>query len=434
MTRTAGGAPAAGAAAGRPGRWGLPSIAGHGRLLAAAAADSTGNGLFLAFEVLYFLDRTGLPLSRVGLALTLTHVLALPVPALVGTLVDTFDPRRVAVLGNCVSALGFAGCLAAHSFWQVVAAGLVVQTGINTYWTCSGSLVALAAGPGERTRWFGLVRALRNAGIGLGGAVSAFAVGLGGVGSVRWLVVANIASFLASAALIATWRPPRGERPAEPVTDPVTEPAATGGYLTVLRDGRFLRLVAVNLVFVLAALVLNVLLAVFLVEALHQSAWTAGLLLTCNTVGITVLQTAVTGWAERFARTRVIGCAALLYALAFGVCGALVAAPEGAVLPGLLLAVLVYTLAEMLQSPLMADAAVAVAPERLRGRYLALIQSSWSLGGATAPVLFSTLMARGPVWPWVCLVALNLLVPAALIGLDPRVPPLPARTPKEGRP
>ncbi|MER7753339.1 MFS transporter [Kitasatospora sp. NPDC097643] len=409
------------AAAGRSGRWGMPSIAGRGRLLAASAVDATGNGLFLAFEVVYFLRQTGLPLTQVGLALTLTHVLSLPVPTLVGSLVDRFDPRRVAVLGNAVSALGFAGCLAAHSFWQVVAAGLVVQIGINSYWTCSGSLVALAAGPGERTRWFGLIRALRNAGIGLGGAVSALAVGLGGAGSVRWLVVANIASFLASAVLIAGWRPPAGG----PVTAADAEPEAAGGYLTVLRDRTFLGVLAANLVFVLAALVLNVLLAVFLVRGLHQPAWMAALLLTCNTLVVTLLQTAVAGRAESLPRARVIRAAALLYALAFGGFGGLLAAPGWAVLPGLLLAILVYTLAEMLQSPLMTELAVALAPERLRGRYLALVQSTWSLGGAAAPVLFSVLMARGPWWPWVSLVVLNLLVPAALAGLDRRVAPEP---------
>ena len=61
-----------------------------------------------------------------------------------------------------MSALGFAGYLVAQHAWSVTLAALLANVGITAFWTASGSLVALAADEGERSRWFGLIRALRN--------------------------------------------------------------------------------------------------------------------------------------------------------------------------------------------------------------------------------------------------------------------------------
>jgi len=201
-------------------RWGLPEVRGNGKLLTAAAIDSTGSGLFFAFHVIYFMETTSLSLLQVGAALTLAQLLALPAPTLIGPLVDRFGPRLVAVVGNLICATGFVGFLLADQFWQVALASLVVQVGVNCYWTSSGALIALAAAESERTRWFGLIQALRNAGVALGGALAALAVGVGGVGWLQWLVIANAASYVVAASLTRAWRPPTGVTPAH-------HPAAT---------------------------------------------------------------------------------------------------------------------------------------------------------------------------------------------------------------
>ena len=52
-------------------------------------------------------------------------------------------------------------------------------------------------------------------------------------------------------------------------------PAARGGFGAALTDGAFMLIVATNLLFVLCALVLDVLLAVYLIRALHEPAWLA---------------------------------------------------------------------------------------------------------------------------------------------------------------
>jgi MFS family permease len=397
-------------------RWGLPELRGNGRLVGAAIVDSTGSGLLFAFQVIYFATTTSLSLTQVGAALTLAQLLTLPAPTLWGPVVDRFGPGAVAATGNCLAAAGFAGFLVADSFWPIVTTVLIVQFGVAAYWTSHGALVAVAAREDERTRWFALMHALRNGGVGLGGALAAGALAWGGGEALRWLVIGNAASYLLAAALLATWRPPRhGIEAAQTAAGNPTRPA---GYATVLRDRMFMRLVAVNVCFVLATMVLNVLLALYILEVLEGSSWMAAVLLTVNTVLVTTTQTRASRWVERRRATRVMAAAAALNVVAFIGFVLLDGVPHSLILPGLLAAVAVYTAAEVLQSPAMGALSVSLAPAELLGRYQGVFQMSWVTGGAIAPLLFTTLLDHGAAWPWLLLVTLSLLSILALMRLD----------------
>ncbi|ONI87988.1 hypothetical protein ALI22I_19765 [Saccharothrix sp. ALI-22-I] len=389
-------------------RWGLPKVRGHARFLAAGGIDSLGSGLLFAFQVVYFARTTSMSLVEVGLALTVAQLLAIPAPTLFGPLVDRFGPRAVAASGNLVAGAGFVAYLFADEFWHVALMGLVVQVGVSAYWTSYGSLVALASTADQRTRWFGLMQAMRNAGVGLGGALAALVVGVGGVEWMNWLLIANAVSYVLAAWLLISWHP-------APVVDEDEEHASSSdeeeraGYVAVLRDGAFMRLVAVNFVFVLSAMVLSVLLAIYIVETIEGMVWLAGVLLTVNTVLVAVMQPAVAGWVERRPAPRVIAAAAVLNAVGFAVFGFVGILPGWLVIPGMVVAILIYTLAELVQSPAVSALSVSLSPPARRGRHLAVFQLSWNVGGAVAPVVFTTLLSYGSGWPWVLLTVLSLL-------------------------
>ncbi|WP_282204050.1 MFS transporter [Kitasatospora fiedleri] len=397
---------------------GLPDLTGNGRFLAANVIDSLGNGLVLAFTVVYFTRTTDLPLVEIGAALTLGHLLSLPVPALVGPLLDRIGPRAVVAVGNLVSAGGFLGFLFCRQAWMIVLFQLVVQTGSNIYWTSSRPLVVLAAREGERQRWFALTSSLRNIGAGFGAAVAALLLQFAGTTGLRAVVVANTATFLLAAWLISSWRP-TGEQPRPTgAAAPADRPA--GSYRDVLRDLPYLRLVAANLGFVLAAMVLPVLLAVYATGTLHAAAWIVGALVVLNTGLVALAQTTVARWGEHRNPVRVLALAAVLNAVAFGLFGALLAVPGWAVEAGLVLAVLVYTLAEMVGGPPSNELSVAMAKEHIQGRYQAAFQLSWTIGGAVSPVVLTALLGRGPLWPWVFLAAFSLLSVLLVQGLGGR--------------
>ncbi|MFD8542666.1 MFS transporter [Streptomyces sp. NPDC059649] len=416
--------------------WGLPDLAGKGRFVTANLIDSLGNGLAVAFTVVFFVKTTTLSLVAIGTALTVGQLLVLPVPLFVGRLLDAYGPRTVVAVGNWISAAGFIGFLFSQTAWQIVLWQFVVQLGSTAFWMGNSPLTVLVARGVERARWFGFVRALRNVGVGFGGAASAVALSIGTVTGLRAVVVINVVTFAVAGWLVITLRgadtsETAGAGPAEPKPLPPqpvepeqaageTTAQSSGGYRTVLKDTRYLRLVAANISFVFASTVITVLLAVYAVDHLDVGAWIVGVFVVLNAAMVALLQTLASRWIEARRPVTVLVLALLFNAAAFVVFGTLLVLPGRAVIAGLLIAMVLYTVAEILSSPPTSELSVVLAPEHLRGRYLAVYQLSWSIGGAVAPALLTALLEGGAALPWVFLTAISVLAVPLVIGVDRR--------------
>lgn len=408
-------------------RFGVPVLAGNRRFVSAAAVDSIGTGLIMTFTVVFFVSTTTVSLPTIGLAMTLARLLALPTSVTVGPLLDRFGARRVAAVGNLISSIGYSGFLLAEHPATIIAVLFLVQIGHTTYWTSSAALVVLASPEDRRTRWFGFVHALRNAGLGVGAALGAFAYGLGGTTGLEWIAVGNAVSFLFASFLLARWRPERERRPVPTGGEDLleaTEDEATG-YRAVLRDRRYTLLMAINVTFVFAQMLIKILLAIYIVDALDGPAWIAGALLVLNTVQVTALQTLVSRQMERHRVTRVIVLASLLDAVAFALFAALYWTPEVGVVVGLFVAMAVFTLGEITGAPALDNLSASLAPEALRGRYLAVYQLSWTVGEIAAPAVLTYLLARGAVLPLLLLLGLALVAVPMALALERRQLPGP---------
>ncbi|AOR37523.1 MFS transporter [Streptomyces fodineus] len=411
--------------------WGLPDLAGKGRFVTANLIDSLGNGLVLAFTVVFFVKTTSLSLAAVGAALTAGELLVLPVPLFIGRLLEKYGSRTVVAVGNWISMVGFIGFLFSHAAWQIVLWQFVVQLGSTAFWMGNNPLIVLVARGVERPRWFGFVRALRNVGVGFGGAASAVALSVGTAAGLRAVMVINVVTFAVAGWLVITFRGadtseaaaagPAQPKAAEPEQGAgKTTGRPSGGYRTVLKDTRYLRLVATNISFVFASRVIRVLLAVYAADNLDAGSWIVGVLLVLNTAMVALLQTLASRWIEARRPVTVLVLALLFNAAAFVVFGALLVLPGWAVIAGLLVAMVLYTVAEILSSPPTSELSVVMAPEHLRGRYLGVYQLSWSVGGALAPALLTALSEGGAALPWVFLTAISVLAVPLVIGLDRR--------------
>jgi MFS family permease len=404
-------------------RLSFPPFGGNRKLLSAAVIDSLGSGLVLAFILVYFTHTTTLSLAAVGGAISLARLLAVPTAMVVGPLIDRFGARRMALLGNTVSAVGYAGFLVSHQVWQILLVTWLAQVGGATYWTSSSGLVVLATKPEGRPRWFSLMHMLRNSGLAAGGAIGALLIGSTGNTGLRWVVVANAASYAIAALLLALWRP-TGEaeaalerRESKRAATPAS-PAA-GGYRVVLRDRRYLLLVGINVGFVFNGLILSLLLAIYINTGLHRPVWIAGVIIMINCFQVALTQTLVGRWMERFRPIRVIAVAALFNVVSYGIFMAVDAASaEWVAISGLLVGILFYNFAETAAAPFNQNFSVSLAPEALRGRYLAVYQMSYTLGQTAGPGLFALLLTQGALWPWIFLSALNLLAVPALFTLE----------------
>jgi MFS family permease len=427
-------------------RLGLPRMSGQRSMVAALVVDSLGDGLFVPFAIVYFLHTTSLSLSAIGACLSVAGLLALPSVLPAGVLVDRFSSTGVVVAGNLLSGLAFAGYLVVANAWQLVLFALLAGLGGRFYWTANLGLIGDAFSGGERARWFALQRALRNAGFGLGGLLGAVAISLGSDAGYRALAAVNAVSYLAAAAVVLFWSRRLRRSAGQPaalqratlqavsyqtvgdqtvsqvvgdqtvITEqagrddagpPHTGPHSTGvarrGYRAALSDRPFMLLTATNVLFVLCSVSLEVLLSVFVLRALHQPVWLAGALFAVNTIASAVGQTPLSAAVAGLGPIRVLQLSGAVWAVSFALFWLASGVPGTAAIASVTLAVVVFTVAEMIQGPVVNDLVVALAPAELRGRYLGTYQLSWALSRAVAPALFTWLFSEGANVPWTLL-------------------------------
>ncbi|MGW7723098.1 MFS transporter [Streptomyces canus] len=388
-------------------RLALPHVSRRRNLVAAVALDSLGTGIFLPFTVLYFAAETSISLAEIGVSLAVAAALSLPVAPLFGGWIDRFGPRPVVVVTNLLMFAAYLSYPALNAAWQITLAVFVVETADTVYWSAAGALAAEVADEGDLTRWYGMERMLRNVGYGIGGALGAllateFSDGL------LVVVLVNAASYAIAAILVMTWRAPRTspasllEELHEDQQETAAEPAAAASYRDVLRDRPFLVFVTAQFPLVLTLFVPSVLLPPFAVNVVGAPAWIPGTLMTVNTVLLVVLQPLVIKRFEYRARTRALQLCAVGWMAAFALF--LLA---NTVLPTviLLVAMLVFTCAQLVGNTAGSPLLAALAPAHLRGRYMSVSAMAWSVSKIAAPGVLLTTLGASPALPWALLAA-----------------------------
>lgn len=400
-------------------RLGLPDTTGHLPLLAALAVDALGSGVFLPFSVLYFTATTSLSLAQVGLALSVAAGLALPLGPWLGGLVDRFGAGPVLLAANLLQALGAASYLVTESFDELIGAAGAVALGSQAFWAAYPPLVGQVSKAGEREHWYGLVGALRNAGFGLGGLVSGLALPHGGTAGYRGVAAVNAGSFLL-AALLLLLNGPAVRRPA--VAGGTGGRKSAAGWRAVLTDRPYLALTVLNTAFATNSFALTLVLPVYAVARLGLPAWLPGAGLTLNCMLIALAQAPVVRALRGRSRVRALQVSSALSAVSALIMLLAVAVPRGTGVAVVLLAVTVFTLGELVESPVLAALVTEAAPEALRGRYLALNQLSWNVSNSVAPALLTGLLAAGLFPVWLALAALGAAAGHGITALAPRLP------------
>lgn len=146
-----------------------------------------------------------------------------------------------------------------------------------------------------------------------------------------------------------------------------------------------------------------------------------GCLVGLNGLLIVLFEISATQALRRHRRLRVAALGMLLVAAGYGITGFVMH------WAWFLLTVVLWTAGEILSAPQQLSFIADWAPASSRGRYLSLIQATWSLAVAVNPILFLPLYARlgeAAFWPLVALVTLPGC--ALLLRLD-RIADQPAR-------
>ena len=336
-----------------------------------------------------------------GLAVSLMGAGSIVAAPLGGVLADGIGRRRTLLLALVLSGLATVLVALAAAPQAVAVALALLGLVSNLFRPAAQALIADVVAPADRARAFGLLYWAVNVGI----AVSLVVGGTLAHWSFRALFLADAATTLLFAALV--WRRIPETRP------PQAAHAATApwrGLAAVFRDGVFLAFLGLNVLF---AVVLFQFTAAAPLDMARNGVGPLefGLLMSVNGIVIALLQPFAGRFTGRFEPASVLAVAASLTGLGYGLF-ALVATPAGYVV-----AIVIWTVGEVLNAPVAATLSAELAPVALRGRYQGAFGMSYGIAATVAPAVGALALARlGPAGVWGGCIVVGLLAAAGQLA------------------
>ena len=358
-------------------------------------------GAFVVPFLAIYMTKQGFTLAQAGFAISAYGIGNFVASLLGGFLADTLGRRKTIVLSMFSGAAAMLLLSQVHSLIGIIA--LSALTGITNelYRPAASALLADLVPNGQRITAFSAYRMAFNAGWAFGPATAGFLADHGYL----WLFLGDAGTSILF-GLVAYFALPRGVRSHERAV-PWSE-----ALVTLRRDRRLQRMMLAALSI---GLVLFQMSSTFGLHVTHLgfSPATYGALISLNGALVVFCELPLTTITRRFPARPVIATGYLLQGLGF----ALIAAAH--TVPALTLCVVVFTLGEMIASPVGAAYVADLSPPQLRGRYSGAYGLTWALGLIIGPSLGMRLFALGPVVLWVSCGLLGLLAATVILAKSP---------------
>lgn len=359
-------------------------------LMGASFVDSLGSALLYPFFALYVTRKFGVGLSQVGLifaALTAANIVG---SALGGGLTDRFGRKSMAIFGLVASAfsilaLGFVSELEAFTP-LVVIAGLMGNIG----GPARSAMVADILPEEQRAGGFGLHRVIFNLAFVIGPALGGLLAAYSYLYLFIFDTVTSLLTALAIYLLLPETKPAQEEGEQQETT---TETFA--GYGIVLKDRFFIFFMIATMLMALVFSQLHGPLSVFLRDVHGLPEQNFGWILSLNAAMVVLFQFAITRRVENHPPFLILAIGTLFLVVGFEMY-ALVS-----IYLLFMVAMAIITIGEMLVAPVGQAIVAKLAPEHMRGRYMAFYGFAWSVPGAIGMYLSGLLLDYSdPYWIW----------------------------------
>jgi MFS family permease len=388
-------------------------------LTGASFVDRIGSTALWPFFSLYITQKFDVGMTEAGLLFGIFSISSFIGSLLGGALADRFGRKVILLFGLIVSALsglmmGFVNHLGT---FFVLAAFTGVLSDIAG--PAREAMVADLLPEEKRAEGFGVLRVAGNLawifGPTIGGIIGAY--------NYLWLFVLDSVTSLITAGIVYL---------VIPETRPETEQAAQGesigqtfrGYGTVLRDRIFVAFIGISVLMSLVYFQMYSTLSVYLRDVHGVPARGYGYLMSMNALMVVLFQFPLTRRLRPYRPMILMASGTIFYLIGFTLYGFVNAYAFFAV------AMLTITFGEMIVIPTSSALVARLAPQDMRGRYLALSGLTWVVAASVGPTVAGLLIDNyNPNWLWylcgvVCAVAVIgfLLLDART---DPRLEPRP---------
>jgi MFS family permease len=281
----------------------IPEAGAQRMYVTSSFVGTVGGGIMMPISVLYFTRIVGLSSARVGLAFTVSSLIAILMSVPAGALADRVGPRRV-VMGS-LAGLGASGLayLVVQNFWTLLVVNACMNISFAAYFPSVGALLRRVGG--EHTVTIrSQSRAVSNIGVAFGSLVSGVGIQIGTATAYHVLIVMFGAAQSAALLLllrVPDYRPlprPAKNSPLENGSSPV--PATDAGEAPVpkgvaLRDKAFIAYALVGGAMTVQGLILEIMIPVWIVGHTDAPTWGVTLAFIINTALVVLLQVRLGG-------------------------------------------------------------------------------------------------------------------------------------------
>jgi hypothetical protein len=358
--------------------------------------DAVGLGLYSTGAVVYFVRFLHLSVGVVGVSLSIAAGFGVLASVPAGRLVDRRDARQVLIVLSFAQAVVFVLLPLAGSPVSFVILISVAAFAASAAQTARRVLIVRLFDKTKRVEASALSRSVLNVGISLGALLAAGALAVDTRPAFIALFLGNAASFVGVGILVARLRLPPRENPAGP---PVPAPTARHP----LRQPRFVAMSASCGILFLSASVLDVALALQVIQRTAAPPAIIAILLLLNTVMVVLLQVRASKGSDTIpgaARAnRLAGLVLLASCVLFALAGNRSALSAVVLLVG---ATILLTAGELFSSAGSWGLSYGLAPANREGEYVAsffLISQVVQIAG---PAL-SAAVVDGGAYAWLIL-------------------------------
>jgi MFS family permease len=384
--------------------------------------SQVGTGFTLFYAPIFFVNQVGLSATTVGIGLGSQSISGVLGRLLGGSLSDgNFGRKQTLLLSSVVAAIASFVLAAANGFPLFVAGNLLMGLGIGLYWPSAEAMVADLAAPHERNEAFALNRLGDSLGLGTGVVLAGLLIGAvvgtsagttanppdlaGGTGGYPAAVgeVANGAANLAYRALfvidgisflvlfaVVFWAIHEVHRATH-------QRKALQGWKEALGDRRLLVYCLVNSLFTTYFVQINSTLPLYFTNFVpaHDptnlsgkgfSPLTISGLFTWHLVACVFCQLPIARWLNCFKRPHALMISASLWGLGFVGVWATGVVPNAHFFWAVF-CLGILALATVAYLPSASATVVELAPESMRGIYLAVNSQCWAIGSFIGPPL-----------------------------------------------
>lgn len=387
------------------------------RLFVGIAFSALGSGLTMPFLYVYLAEVRGISTSTVGLLFAWMGLLGFLGSPLGGTLIDRYGPRPVMLIGLTAEAVGVASLAFVQDSLHAFAVSSFITLGTVGLYPAATAMLTRLVPEGSRERVYGFQFMLLNAGLGVGGVISAMLIHVSDPSSFQRLYFLDALSYLAYVAVVLSLPRNTGAMSRETAE---LEVGPQPGWGVVLRDRTLLRVTAISvLVITFGYAQFEAGFAAYAVDVAEIPARALGWAFGANTSAIVVGQLITLRLIKGRRRTSMLALCALVWSASWAVIASSDAVDGWVAVMLVVVGLGMFGLGETLWAPLAPAIVNDLALEEVRGRYNALQGMTWTVAMIIGPALSGMLIGNDLAHVWVGFTVGGTAV-AALLFLDLR--------------